>query len=274
MGAARIPVRKVLATATPVALGYVPVGILFGALAESAGLTLVETGAMSLLVYSGAAQLAAVQMLAAGAPPIGILAAAAVLAVRHTLMGAALSAYTRSLPLRLKLVLSPFMTDESFALAWGAYQKDSGAHGFFLGANFQLYFTWFASSVAGHVLVQSVPIGGLGLELLFPLLFVAILAGLVSTLPEAAAVAAGFAATLFLRRFVSDGWAIPLAGIVAALVGGALAPGAEEGSAGSGAEGAMPSTGGARPSEGDEELSGDREASGAAPGRGEEAPDA
>lgn len=218
----RVPVRKVVATATPVALGYVPVGILFGALAEAAGLTLAETGAMSLLVYSGAAQLAAVQMLAAGAPPIGILAAAAVLSVRHTLMGAALSAYTRSLPLRLKLILSPLMTDESFALAWSEYRKDPGAHGFFLGANFLLYSTWFASSAAGHVLVQSVPIGGLGLELLFPLLFVAILAGLVSTLPEAAAVGAGFAAALILRRFVSDGWAIPLAGIAAAIAGGTL----------------------------------------------------
>lgn len=232
----RLPVRKVLATATPVALGYIPVGVLFGALAESAGLTLAEAGAMSLLVYSGAAQLAAVQMLAAGASHPGILLAAAVLSVRHTLMGASLAPYTRSLSFPFKLLLSPFMTDESFALAWSEYRKDPGAHGFFLGANFLLYLTWFASSVAGYVLVQSVPLGRLGLELLFPLLFVAILAGLVSTLPEAAAVGAGFAAALISRRFVSDGWAIPLAGVVAALVGGLVAANAETGPEGAAEE--------------------------------------
>lgn len=216
----RPPVRKVLTTATPVALGYVPVGILFGALAEAAGLTLVEAGAMSLLIYSGAAQFVAVQMLSAGAAYIGILLTAAVLAVRHTLMGAALSPYTRSLPLRLKLVLSGFMTDESFALAWSEYRKEPESHGFFLGANLLLYATWFSSSVTGYLLVQSVSIGGLGLDLLFPLLFVAILAGLVSTLPEIAAVGAGFLAALAMRSLFSEGWAIPLAGLLAALAGG------------------------------------------------------
>ena len=64
-----IPLKSVMADATAVALSYVPLGVLYGALAERAGLTLSESAGMSLMIYSGAAQLVAAQMLAAGASP-------------------------------------------------------------------------------------------------------------------------------------------------------------------------------------------------------------
>jgi predicted branched-subunit amino acid permease len=46
--------------ALPIVLGYLPVGMAFGILAQKAGLTAFEAGLMSLLVYAGASQFIAV----------------------------------------------------------------------------------------------------------------------------------------------------------------------------------------------------------------------
>ncbi len=52
--------------ATPIILGFVPVGMAFGVLAQKAGMTPWEAGLMSLLVYAGSSQFIAVEMLSGG----------------------------------------------------------------------------------------------------------------------------------------------------------------------------------------------------------------
>ena len=52
----------------PLLVGAIPFGIIFGSLAVSAGLTPWQTVGMSLLVFAGSAQLAALPLIAAGAP--------------------------------------------------------------------------------------------------------------------------------------------------------------------------------------------------------------
>ena len=50
--------------ATPIILGYIPVGIAYGMLAKATGLTFFRALSFSLFVYTGAGQMAAVTMLA------------------------------------------------------------------------------------------------------------------------------------------------------------------------------------------------------------------
>lgn len=217
-----VPLKSVLIDATPIALSYIPFGVLFGAMAQRAGMTLAQAGAMSLFVYSGAAQLVAAQMLSAGAAWPTVVLASAVLTIRHVLMGISLSPFTRLLSPLAKLLLSPMMTDESFALAWSRYRSEPGAHGFFLGANLYLYLTWNLATVAGYLAGQAAPaLTGLGLDLVFPLLFVAILAGMTSKASEALAAAGGILLTLIGRRWIATEWMIPIAGIAAAVIGSA-----------------------------------------------------
>jgi predicted branched-subunit amino acid permease len=54
--------------ALPIVLGYLPVGMAFGVLARQAGLSPLESGSMSLLVYAGASQFIAVEMISKGIP--------------------------------------------------------------------------------------------------------------------------------------------------------------------------------------------------------------
>ena len=56
--------------ATPIVLGYLPVGLAFGVLARRAGLTTPEAGLMSLLVYAGSSQFIAVEMISKGSPVV------------------------------------------------------------------------------------------------------------------------------------------------------------------------------------------------------------
>lgn len=220
-----IPVGDVLRQATPVALSYIPVGILYGALAQNAGLTFGQTISISLLVYSGAAQLLAAQMLAQGAAYLGIAAAATILTLRHLLMGASLTPYIKGLSPKAKALLSPIMTDESFALGWKRYKETrieeiDQAHPFFFGVSLTLYITWNAASALGHIAGQAAPLlMDAGFDLIFPLLFVAVIAGLITTKAEGAAAIGALAFAAILRRWIPAEWLILTAGCIAAIIG-------------------------------------------------------
>lgn len=221
-----IPFDQIARETTPVALSYIPVAILYGTLAQLAGLSLTQTAALSLFVYSGAAQLITVQMLAAGASHIAILIAASILTIRHVLMGASLSPFTKDLPRPAKALLSPLITDESFALAWKAYRfkerTSEVSHGYFMGTNLYLYVTWNAATIVGFFAGQFSSELARSFEVLFALLFIAILVGLTTTRLEALVAAATLLLSALLAGRIPVAWLIPLAGMTAAVVGPAL----------------------------------------------------
>ncbi len=51
-----------IAAAWPICLGYAPIGLAFGVLAQKAGLTPLEIGLMSVIVFAGSSQFIAVSM--------------------------------------------------------------------------------------------------------------------------------------------------------------------------------------------------------------------
>nr|MBO2470792.1 branched-chain amino acid ABC transporter permease [Bacillota bacterium] len=78
-------------TGVPIAVGYLPISMAFGVLARSAGLPEVAAVAMSVLVYAGASQFVAVNLLALGVAWSEIVLTTFLLNLRHLLMTAALS---------------------------------------------------------------------------------------------------------------------------------------------------------------------------------------
>ena len=59
--------KEGLQAALPTALGYISIGLAFGIVASASGLSALEVGLMSLLVYGGSAQFAMCAMLLAHA---------------------------------------------------------------------------------------------------------------------------------------------------------------------------------------------------------------
>jgi len=76
---------------TPLALTYIPGAVAFGILAKTAGLTLWECVFMSFIVFAGASQFVAVNLITLGTPVAEILVAVGVLNMRHLLMSSSMS---------------------------------------------------------------------------------------------------------------------------------------------------------------------------------------
>jgi predicted branched-subunit amino acid permease len=141
-------------------------GTIFGAAATSLigpGLTI----ASSLIVFSGALQFAMVGLLLTGAPTSALIATAALLNLRHLLLGAALR--TRISGSRLtRAGLAWFLIDESVALTLAAQEQPALT---LVGSGVLFYFAWFFGTLIG-TLGASLPQFGSVAEAIFPVLFV------------------------------------------------------------------------------------------------------
>jgi 4-azaleucine resistance transporter AzlC len=101
----------------PVLVAAFPIGLLFGALCAAKGLSPAEAGLMSILVFAGGAQFAAVELWTTPVPVAALVFSTALINARHVLMGASLAPKLAGFALWQKLIGFHFMTDESWALA-------------------------------------------------------------------------------------------------------------------------------------------------------------
>jgi predicted branched-subunit amino acid permease len=89
----RNSVQAGLTAAWPICLGYFPIGLSLGVLAQKAGIAPWQMAAMSILVFAGGSQFIAVAMLAASVSPLTIVSTTFMINLRHLLMSSALSVY-------------------------------------------------------------------------------------------------------------------------------------------------------------------------------------
>ena len=114
-GEGAAPRISTLALTAPVAMGYVPLGAVFGFLFVQAGASPWLAVAASLVVYAGAAQYMLIPMVAAGVSIGTIALATLIVNLRHAFYGLSLLArFPRRGPLRWLLVF--WLTDETFSV--------------------------------------------------------------------------------------------------------------------------------------------------------------
>ena len=181
----------------PVLVGTIPFGFVAGVAAISAGMTPLEGIALSVLSFSGIAQLVAAQLVAAQAPVLLTIAAAAVVSLRFLMYSAALSPHLAHLDRRWRMLLSYVMTDQSFAMCVRRFSEPGDVrhrHWHFLGSALTLYVSWQAAVVFGVLAGARVP-ASWSLDFAVVLCFIALLVPAVKTRADLAAaiVAAAFA---------------------------------------------------------------------------------
>ncbi len=199
----------------PILLGVVPFGLIFGALALSASIPLLETQALSLFVFAGSAQFITAVLVAEGTPAFIIVLTILVVNLRHALYSASISPYTQHLPRRWKAILAWLLTDEAFVVASVRYRDKNSAHThwFTFGTGLTLWAAWQVSTAAGIALGQVIPENSL-LDFALPLTFIALLVPLLIDRPTwVAAAVSGFSAVLL------SGLPYKLWVLVAALLG-------------------------------------------------------
>ncbi len=162
--------------ATPIVLGYIPIGLTFGVLAQKAGLSGFNTLMMSLLVYAGSSQLVAAGLFEAGAPASSIILTTFVVNLRHLLLSAALAPFLDRWRKRELAAFAYQLTDETFALH--AAQFPSGilnkAEVFAINATAQT--AWLVGTALGIALGQIIAdIEPLGLDYVLPAMFIALI---------------------------------------------------------------------------------------------------
>jgi 4-azaleucine resistance transporter AzlC len=204
----------------PLWLGVVPFALAYAITARSAGLSLIETQALSALVFAGSAQFSAVGLFAVGAAGAEIVLTTLLLNVRHLLYGVALGR-TFHLGRRERPVVAFFLTDEAFGVASAAEGERSFP--FLLGVELSLFATWNLATLAGFLLGSAIPDpAGLGVDLVFPLAFLALLVPLVRTRVELAVAVSSGALAYLLARELPGGLPVLVTGVGGSLLGAYL----------------------------------------------------
>lgn len=177
----------------PLLIGVGPFGMIYGALAVSAGMEAGAAQAMSAIVFAGSSQFATVPLVQAGAPALVMVLTIAVLNLRHALYSASIAPYFKNLSPAWKAGLAYFLTDEAYAASIGHLETTPdhrNRHWFFLGAGLALWTTWQVSTAIGIFLGEVIPTTW-PLDFTLALTFIAMVAPL---LKDRAGVAAGLSA--------------------------------------------------------------------------------
>jgi predicted branched-subunit amino acid permease len=176
--------------------------------------------AMSLVVWSGAGQFAALPLWPVGGPIVVL--STFVLSLRFLLITASLAPSLAGVPRQPRAVLAFMVTDENYALAIARGAKLDPA--FLVGSWLPLYLAWAGGTVLGVAVGAHVPAAWLGpLQAVFPLVFI-VLTALLCTAPSLALVAVlGGLLSVAGALVLPPGWNIVGAGLLASLAGPPLA---------------------------------------------------
>jgi len=211
--------RKGMKAALPIVLGYLPVGMAFGVLARNAGLTTLEAGSMSLLVYAGASQFIAVEMISKGMIWFPIVLTTFFINLRHLLMSSTLSLYFNGNRLRTLGLLSAQLTDESFALAMSNTSKIENQPGYLFGLQITSHFAWITGSVGGALFGGLIDHKGYGIPFALPALFICLLLLQIRKVHHFYIMVVAGIFSLFFKWVLPGNWYIILTALLASGIG-------------------------------------------------------
>ena len=182
----------------PVLLALIPFAVAFGATAMGNGLSTLEALGMSVFVFAGAAQLAVIPLLSAGASVAIVVLTVLIINLRFTLYSASLAPHFGRLPLRWKGLLSYLLTDQAYAATITRFEagetEEPDKRWYYLGVALAVWITWQAATMLG-VFLGAWASEGWSLDFVLPLIFIALaLPAIKDRTTTAAALSAGVAA--------------------------------------------------------------------------------
>lgn len=183
----------------PVLLGVAPFAMIYGVTAVSMNLPADQAMGMSVIVFAGAAQLVALQLISSGAPVFVILLSTFFVNLRFMMYSASLAPYFKEVSGKQKGWLAYLLTDQAYAIAITHFTENAHAAYkpyFYMGAGVALAVTWQICTAVGIFLGTQVP-ASWSLDFAIPLTFLALVFPTLKDRPAAlAALAAGVTAVL------------------------------------------------------------------------------
>ena len=180
---------------TPMVIGVLPLGLAIGAAIGTSSIPPLAGWLGGPLIFGGAAQLIAVQLLDAGAAPAVIIVSALLVNARIVMYGAAIAPWFRGASLRQRLLVAAPLIDPLYFTCAARYEQGDldqrGRLAYYTGAASLLLVAWMAIQAVAITAGGSLP-DGVGLHIAAPLVFAGMLAK--STVGRPATVAAAAAA--------------------------------------------------------------------------------
>ncbi|MGN1363694.1 MAG: AzlC family ABC transporter permease [Methanobrevibacter sp.] len=197
--------------------GYIPMGIGYAALSIKAGVSPLQTVAMSIFVYAGAGQIIAVSMIGQGATLIAIILTNFVVNLRYFVMNLCVYNKVTENSLLTNILSAHLTVDESFAIF--SLMEESSIW-IYIGIALIAYLSWIFGAAIGVMLLNFLPVivtNSFNISLYA--LFVAILIPAIKH-DKKLGILVVFTGVLniILKAFVSN-WSLILSTIVAAAIG-------------------------------------------------------
>lgn len=215
--------RAGMAAVSPMLVGVIPFGLVAGATPVARGLGGAVAVGFSTIVFAGASQLAAIDVLADGGSALVATVAACTINLRMLLYGASLAPHLAHLPLRARFGAGYLLTDQAYALSiarWADGQEPPERRlPFYLGSGLLLWAVWQAATVVGLLVGAGLP-DDLPLDFAVPLVFLVLLVPTLAARPALAAAAAGGAAAVLTAELGGGDLSI-LVGAVTGIAAGA-----------------------------------------------------
>ncbi|MBO0902304.1 AzlC family ABC transporter permease [Jiella sp. MQZ13P-4] len=133
----------------PVLLAVLPFGIVYGAVAVQEGLTVAEAMGFSAVVFAGASQLAALQLMGIGAPIWAVLLTVFALNFRHVLYSASISRHLGAFSPARKALAFFVLVDPLFGAAEVRAARTRLTPAFYFTYGLTMYAGWQLATLAG-----------------------------------------------------------------------------------------------------------------------------
>lgn len=228
--------RAGAAAVAPMLLGVVPFGLVAGASPATQGLGGAAAVGFSTIVFAGASQLAAIDVLGSGGSAWVAVAAACTINLRMLLYSASLAPFLGDEPLRRRMAVAYLLTDQAYAVSitrWAGGGVGAERHRrlpYYFGAGLLLWAVWQVCTVVGVLIGAAVP-EEVPLDFAVPLVFLVLLVPTLTTRPAVVAAAAGGGAAVVAAEAGAGHLSI-MVGAVAGIAAGALGEAREERAAG------------------------------------------
>lgn len=172
-------VREGAVDAIPTVLGYASIGLACGIVSVNSGISALEMGLMSLLVYAGSAQFVMCAMILAGAPLVSIAVTVFFVNLRNFLLSLHTATMFQDNSLKSNLFIGSFLTDESYGVLLRKHLENPRiSPDWMYGNNMASYASWVVFTILGNLIGGLIPNPEqLGLDFALVAMFVGIFAG-------------------------------------------------------------------------------------------------
>ena len=151
----REEIKEGLKVGLPLTLGYFPIAMAFGLLSKNTGITFRDTSLFSIMVFAGASQFMALDLILANVSAGGIILATFLLNLRHMVMSASLSLKLGDIKKKWLPMVAYGITDESFSVL--SFHEGKLSLPLVLSLQSSGYLSWVAGTMVGFLVGEILP---------------------------------------------------------------------------------------------------------------------